>query len=160
MLRKHILKDPPAARPLTPDVMDIPSLATVFVTSEAPGHPIDHLFDASSGPGGTRWIAGADGEQTVILAFDTPQTIREVSIEAEEPSATRTNVLCVSLSEDGGQTYRERIRQEFTFSLPGTTFEREVWSMPAERATHLRLVIQPDKGNAPCRATLTSLVIR
>jgi hypothetical protein len=69
-------------------------------------------------------------------------------------------VLCVSLSEDGGQTYRERIRQEFTFSPPGTTFEREVWSMPAEGATHLRLVIQPDKGNAPRRATLTSLVIR
>ena len=160
MLRKHILKNLPAARPLAPDVMDIPSLATVFVTSEAPGYPIDHLFDASRGPGGTRWIAGADGEQTVILAFDTPQTIREVSIEAEEPSATRTNVLCVSLSEDGGQTYRERIRQEFTFSLPGTTFEREVWSMPAERATHLRLVIRPDKGNAPRRATLTSLVIR
>jgi hypothetical protein len=160
MLRKHILTDPPAAQPSKPDVMDIPALATVFVTSEAPGHPIDCLFDASGGPGGTRWIAGADGEQTLILAFDTPQTIRDVSIEAEEPSVTRTNVLRISLSEDGGQTYRERIRQEFTFSLPETTFEREEWSVPAERVTHLRVVIQPDKGNAPRRATLTSLTIR
>jgi hypothetical protein len=160
MLRKHILKDLPGARVSTPDVKDIPTLATVFVTSEAPGHPIDHVFDSRRGPGGTRWIAAADGEQTVIVAFDTPQTIREIAVETEEPTASRTQVLCLSLSEDGGETYRERLRQEFTFSPPGTTFEREEWSVPAERVTHLRVVIQPDKGNAPRRATLTSLTIR
>ena len=64
-----------------------------------------------------------------------------------------------SWSDDGGRTYRERIRQEFNFS-PGTSFEREEWSMPAERVTHVRIVIQPDKGNAPRRATLTSLTVR
>ena len=159
MLRKQILNDRPAAGAPRPDVKDIPALATVLVTSEAAQHPVDHLFDASGGPGGTRWIAGADGEQTLVLAFDTPQTIRAIGIEAEEPSATRTNVLSISLSEDGGRTYRERIRQEFNFS-PGTTFEREEWSMPADRVSHIRIVIQPDKGHAPHRATLTSLTIR
>ena len=159
MLRKHILTDLPAGRARRPDVKDIPALATVLVTSEAPDHPVDHLFDASDGPGGTRWIAAADGEQTLVLAFDAPQTIRAVGIEAEEPGATRTNVLTISLSDDGGRTYRERIRQEFNFS-PGTSFEREEWSMPAERVTHVRIVIQPDKGNAPHRATLTSLTVR
>ncbi len=159
MLRKQILNDRPAAGAPRPDVKDIPALATVLVTSEAAQHPVDHLFDASGGPGGTRWIAGADGEQTLVLAFDTPQTIRAIGIEAEEPSATRTNVLSISLSEDGGRTYRERIRQEFNFS-PGTTFEREEWSMPADRVSHIRIVIQPDKGHAPHRATLTSLTVR
>ena len=159
MLRKVIVGDrAPAAVPRA-DVKDIPALATVLVTSEAPEHPVDHLFDASAGPGGTRWIAGADGEQTLALAFDAPQSIRAIGIEAEEPSATRTNVLVISLSEDGGRTYHERIRQEFNFS-PGTTFEREEWSVPAERITHVRVVIQPDKGHAPHRATLTSLTVR
>jgi hypothetical protein len=160
MLRKHILKDLPGGRVSKPGVKDIPALATIFVTSEAPGHPIDHIFDSREGPGSTRWIAAGDGEQTVILAFDTPQVIREVTVETEEPNTSRTQVLCLSLSEDGGETYRERLRQEFTFSPPGTTFEREEWSVPAERVTHLRVVIQPDKGKAPCRATLTSLTIR
>ena len=160
MLRKQILSEPSAAGVPRADVKDIPALATVLVTSEAPGHPVDYLFDASGGPGGTRWIAGADGEQTLVLAFDAPQTIRAIGIEAEEPSATRTNVLVISLSGDGGRTYQERIRQEFNFSQPGTTFEREEWAVPAERITHVRVVIQPDKGHAPHRATLTSLTVR
>ena len=158
MLRKLILGDRSAAVPRA-DVKDIPALATVLVTSEAPEHPVDHLFDASAGPGGTRWIAGADGDQTLVLAFDAPQSIRAIGIEAEEPSATRTNVLTISLSEDGGRTYQERIRQEFNFSR-GTTFDREEWSVPAERITHVRVGIQPDKGHAPHRATLTSLTVR
>ena len=159
MLRKQILSNPSAAGAPRADVKDIPALATVFVTSEAPGHPVDYLFDASGGPGGTRWMAGADGEQTLVLAFDAPQTIRAIGIEAEEPSATRTNVLVISLSGDGGRTYQERIRQEFNFSQPGTTFEREEWVVPAERITHVRVVVQPDKGHAPHRATLTSLTV-
>ena len=159
MLRKLILNDRSAAGAPRTDLKDIPALATVLVTSEAPEHPVDHLFDTSGGPGGTRWIAGADGEQTVVLAFDAPQSIRAIGIEAEEPSASRTNVLTVSLSADGGRTYQERIRQEFNFS-PGTTFEREEWSVPAERISHVRVVIRPDKGNAPHRATLTSLTVR
>ncbi len=159
MLRKLILNDRSAAGAPRTDLKDIPALATVLVTSEAPEHPVDHLFDTSGGPGGTRWIAGADGEQTLVLAFDAPQSIRAIGIEAEEPSASRTNVLTVSLSADGGRTYQERIRQEFNFS-PGTTFEREEWTVPAERISHVRVVIRPDKGNAPHRATLTSLTVR
>jgi hypothetical protein len=159
MLRKQILTDLPTRRARKSGVKDISALATVLVTSEAPDHPVDHLFDASDGPGGTRWIAAADGEQTLVLAFDAPQTIRAVGIEAEERSASRTNVLTISLSDDGGRTYRERIRQEFNFS-PGTAFEREEWSIPAEGVTHVRIVIQPDKGNAPHRATLTSITVR
>jgi hypothetical protein len=160
MLRKHILKDLPGPLTPNPGLKDIAALATVFVTSEAPDHPVDHVFDSRGGPGGTRWIAGAQGEQTLIVAFDVPQTIREISVEVEEPVVSRTQVLCLSLSDDGGATYRERVRQEFTFSPPGTTFERETWSVPVERVTHLQLMIRPDKGNAPCRATLTSMTIR
>lgn len=162
MLRKHIAPTPPQAAPLgtEPGGMDISALATVLVTSESSDHPVDHLFDGRNGPGGTRWVASVDGEQTLILAFDAPQTIREVGLETEESYASRTQVLTLSLSPDGGRTYREIVRQEFNFSPPGTTFEREVWSVPAARVTHLRVAIKPDKGGAPSRATLTSLIIR
>jgi hypothetical protein len=69
-------------------------------------------------------------------------------------------VLSISVSEDGGQTFREQVRQEFNFSPPGTIFEREEWSIAAQAITHLRVVIQPDKGGARGRATLTTLAIR
>ena len=131
----------------------------MLVTSEAPEHPIDHVFDDHRGPGGTRWIAGEPGEQTVILAFDTPQTINQILLEIEEPEVARTQELQLSPSCDGGKTYRELLRQEFNFSPDGTTFEREKWTVSAQGVTHLRLVIKPDKGGKPCLATLTSLIL-
>ena len=144
----------------TSDEIAIPAVATVLVTSEDADHPIDHAFDDRRGPGGSRWIAGEPGEQTVILAFDRPQAIRRVALEVEEPEVARTQELQLAVSEDGGQTYREVLRQEYNFSPPGTTVEREDWAVDSDAVTHLRLVIRPDKGGQPCRATITSLVVR
>ncbi len=160
MLRKQIIKANPAIPDATTGEIDIAAVATVQVTSESPEHPIDHVFDDYRGPSGTRWIAGEAGEQTVILAFDSPQTINQILLEVEEPEVDRTQDLQLSLSCDGGRTYRELLRQEFNFSPPGTTFEREMWTVSAQEVTHLRLVIKPDKGDKPCLATLTSLVLR
>jgi hypothetical protein len=159
MLRKQIIQSGRPPAPRKPDTKHIPTLATVLVTSESADHPVEHLFDAQDGPGGTRWIAGSDGEQTLVLAFDSPQSIREVSLQTEELHTSRTQVLTLSLSRDGGSTYQEILRQEFTFSPPGTTFEQEHWRVSADGVTHLRVVITPDKGNVPYRATLTSLTI-
>jgi hypothetical protein len=160
MLRKLIIKPHPATPDATTGEIDIATFATVLVTSEAPDHPIDLAFDPHRGPGGTRWIAGESGEQTVTLAFDAPQRINQILLEVEEPEVARTQELQLCLSCDGGRTYREFLRQEFNFSPPGTTFEREDWAVTAESVTHLRLVIKPDKGSKPCLATLTSLVLR
>src|SRR5690606_20871182 len=122
--------------------------ATVLVTSEDPEHPIDHAFDGDRGPGGTRWIAGEPGEQTVVLAFDAPQAIRRVALEVEEPEVARTQELQLAASTDGGQTYRDVLRQEYNFSPTGSTFEREDWDVQAEGVTNLRLMIRPDKGSS------------
>jgi len=105
-------------------------------------------------------VAAEPGEQVLILAFDTAQTIRRVSLEIEERAVSRTQELELSVSWDGGQIYRELRRQEYTVSPPGTTFEREDWAVTAEGVTHLRLWITPDKGGKPYRATLTSLSIQ
>jgi len=48
---------------LEPGRLYIPALATVLVTSEAPEHPVDCLFDGRDGPGGTRWVASVDGDR-------------------------------------------------------------------------------------------------
>jgi hypothetical protein len=160
MLRKQIIKPSPAPPIPMPGEIDIAAVATVLVTSEDLDHPVDHAFDQQRGPGGSRWVAGEPGEQTLILAFDAPQVIRRVLVEVEEPEVARTQDLQLAVSSDGGQTYRELVRQEYNFSPPGTTFEREDWAATAEGVTHLRLVIRPDKGGKPCRATLTSLVLR
>jgi len=160
MLRKQIVDAPGATSGATPGKIDIAAVATVLVTSEAAEHPVDHAFDGSRGPGGSRWVAGEPGEQTLILAFDAPYSIRRVALEVEETEVVRTQELQLAVSSDGGRTYREVLRQEYNFSPPGTTFEREDWAMPAGGVTHLRLVIRPDKGGKPYRATITSLVLR
>jgi hypothetical protein len=159
VLRKQLILNPALESAPTPGEIDVAAVATVLVTSESPDHPVDHAFDGRRGPGASRWIAGETGEQELILAFDTPQTIRQIGLEVEETEVARTQELHLSTSCDGGQTYRELLRQEYNFSPPGTTFEREQWAVTAEGLTHLRLVIRPDKGGKPCRATLTSLVL-
>ena len=160
MLRKQLLTDRLPTPASQPGEVDIATLATVLVTSETAEHPIDNVFDIQRGLGGTRWVTAEPGEQVLILAFDAAQTIRRVTLEVEEREVSRTQELELSVSSDGGQTYRELRRQEYTFSSPGTTFEREDWIVTAEGSTHLRLRITPDKGGKPCRATLTSLVVQ
>jgi hypothetical protein len=159
MLRKQILHTG-SVKPAYHDGISIQDVATVFVTSEAVDHPVDHICDGHHGRGATRWIAGEPGEQVIVLAFDSPQDLHKVSLEIEEPNVSRTQELTLALSFDGGQTYREVLRQEYNFSPPGTTFERETWVVPARAVTHLRLCIKPDKSNHPAYATITSLVLQ
>jgi hypothetical protein len=158
MLRKQLLTtDPtPTLRALE---RDITAIATVLVTSEDPDHPIDHVFDGQRGPGASRWIAAQSGEQRVILAFDAPQTIQKLCVEINEPDVSRTQEMDVSISTDAGRTYREVLRQEYTFSPPATSHEREEWTLNADGVSHLQLRIKPDKGSKACRATLTSLTL-
>jgi hypothetical protein len=73
---------------------------------------------------------------------------------------SRTQELQVSISYDDRQTYHELLRQEYTFSPQGTTFEREEWSVTAEGVTDLQLMIKPDKGGKRYQATLTSFALQ
>jgi hypothetical protein len=83
------------------------AIATALVASEAADAPINQACDHHRGPRGSRWIAAASGEQRLILAFNTPQTLRTIGLEVEEPKVSRTQVLHVSVSCDGGPTYQE-----------------------------------------------------
>ena len=160
-MRKQIIR---STSPTVPTFgsreLNIVDLAAVLVTSETPAFPVENIFDDRRGPGGSRWVAAEPGEQTLTIVFDAPQTIQRVVLEIEEEEVERTQELQLSVSENGGRTYDELRRQEYTFSPSGATFEREEWSLPARVVTHVRLWIKPDKGNRPCLATLTSLVLQ
>ncbi len=105
MLRKQIIKPHPVTRDANTGEIEIAAVATVLVTSESPEHPIDHIFDDDRGQSGTRWIAGELGEQTVILAFDAPQTIDQILLEVEEPKPlAHRNSICPSRVMEDGHT--------------------------------------------------------
>ena len=158
MLRKQLLQ--PVESHGSGGEISIADTAIVLVTSELPDHPIDHIGDGQRGPGSTRWIAEQSGDQTVVLVFDTARNVDTVSLEIEEREVSRTQELTLATSRDGGQTYREVLRQEFNFSPSGTTFEHEEWRLAAEGITNLRVWIRPDKGGKPCRVSMTSLVLQ
>lgn len=159
-MRKKIVGKETAQTSPQPGELNIDAIATVLVSSEAEEFPIENAFDNQRGPGASRWVAAEPGEQTLTLAFDTPQRIGQVSLEIEEQEVSRNQELQLSVSHDNEQTYHELLRQEFNFSPPGTSFEREEWTLNVDQVTHLRLRIKPDKGGKPCRARLTSLVLR
>ena len=157
-MRKQIVPlVPRTASTSSSQELNIADLATVLVTSEAPNFPVENAFDDQYGPGGSRWMAAEAGEQTLTVAFDVPQSLRRIVLEVEEREVERTQEISVALSEDGGHTYHELVRQEYTFSPAGATFEREEWEVSVQKVTHVRVQIKPDKGGRPCRATLTTL---
>ena len=140
------------------DVQKLPlvSLAEVQATSEEAGHPIVFAFDDSDGSGATSWKAGTPGEQTVTVVFRKACRVAQVTMQVEEREVARTQEVQLAVSTDGGLTYRELIRQEFTFSPDGATWEDETWTVQQEHVTHVRLIIIPDKGRSDVYAALTT----
>lgn len=159
-IRKRIVQD---ACPVELDIgipaLDIPDIATVIVTSEEAVYPIELIFDGRRGLGASRWRAATPGQQSLILDFDKPQTLHQLALDIEESEISRTQVLWVSVSTDGGRSYRELIRQEYNFSPPGTTYERETWTIDTPHVTHLAIVVEPDKSGQTAYASVTSLTL-
>jgi F5/8 type C domain len=156
-LRKRPLQPGGAASAGTADEIDIAGCATILYSSEQPAHPVEHLLDGRSGPGGTRWIsARPDMIEQIVVEFDQPQAISRLVYEVEEAERERTQEVRVEVSEDGGRTYRQILVQEYTFSPAGATYQSEDQRFDLRQASHLRLTIVPNK-NGSGTATLTTL---
>jgi hypothetical protein len=97
-----------------------------------------------------------DTTEQILLQFDHPQPISQLSYEVEESSNARTQEVRVEVSENGGQTYRQILVQEYNFSPGGATYQYEEQRFSQVRASHLRLTIVPNKIGSGT-ATLTSL---
>jgi hypothetical protein len=142
---------------LPADEVDIASCAVIAYSSENPAYPVEHLLDGVSGPGATRWMsARPDVIEQIVVEFDHPQTISWLVYEVEEAIRERTQEVRVEVSEDGGQTYRQLLVQEYTFSPRGATYQREEQRLNLHQVNHLRLTIVPNK-NGSGTATLTAL---
>jgi hypothetical protein len=134
--------------------LNLDALAQVEVTSEDAAHPIE------SGllPGGASgWRAARPGPQTVRLVFDQPQSIKSIHLEFREEELERTQQFVLRWSSNGGQSYREIVRQQYNFSPPATTSECEDFRVDLEGVTTIELNIVPDIGGGPARASLAQL---
>src|SRR6185437_11797606 len=133
----------------TRTLLDLANCATVRFSSEDPCHPIEHLIDASSGRGASRWASARwDATEQIILEFDAPQRISVIDFEVEETQLERTQEVIAEHSSDGGQTYRQTFVQEYTFSPDGATYQRESLKVELCGVTLLRLTIVPNKGGS------------
>ena len=91
------------------------------------------------------------------LVFDRPQRVKRLHLEFHEDELERTQQFVLRWSPDGGQSYREIVRQQYNFSPPATTSEREDYAVDLDGVTALELNIVPDISGGPARASLAQL---
>ena len=127
--------------------LDLEHLAQVEITSENPAYPIESALIPSAGSG---WRATGSGEQTIRILFNEPQAVRRIQLVFQEYQRARTQEFVLQWSSDGGQSYREIVRQQYNFSPPDTTREVEDYLVDLAGVTVLELRILPDitRGDA------------
>jgi len=140
--------------PDTRNWLDVEHVAQVDITSEDPAHPIEAALTAGAG-----WKAAQPGEQVIRLLFDEPQSLKHIHLEFDEERMNRTHEFVLRCSVDGGRSYKELVRQQYTFSPPGTTREVEDYVVDLHGVTILELWILPDTSKGNAIASLTRLQI-
>ncbi len=156
-MRKQIVPtsaDAPEARGAW---LDLERVAAVEVTSEDPAHPIEAALLPAGAASSGGWRAAQAGPQLVRLRFDAPQRLRRIRLRVDEPSRERTQELVLRWSGDGGASFREIVRQQWTFSPQGATSEVEDYAVDLSGVGVLELAIVPHVGGGEARATLTEL---
>jgi hypothetical protein len=135
--------------------LDVERAAVVEVTSEDKDFPVEAAFVSGDAQG---WrAAAASGSQTIRLIFDQPQTLRCISLVFEENETERTQEFVLRWSSDGGNSFKEIVRQQWNFSPPGAVREVEEYQVELSNVTVLELVIRPNIGGGLARASLKNL---
>src|SRR5438874_5354525 len=134
--------------------LNVEHLAQVEVTSESAAHPIESALIPGAGSG---WRAEQPGEQTVRLLFHEPQSIKRMDLLFLENERQRTQQFVLRWSADAGRSYREIVRQQYNFSPPETTSEREDYTVELAGLTALELSIIPDISGGTACASLNRL---
>jgi uncharacterized protein (DUF736 family) len=127
--------------------LDVENLASVEVTSESPGYPVESAFSAQIGAG---WRAAEAGPQVIRLVFNQPQDIRRIQLRFSETDMERTQEFVLGWAPPGG-LMREIIRQQWNFSPEGAKSEMEDYQVDLNGASVLQITINPDitHGRAP-----------
>ncbi len=74
-----------------------------------------------------------------------------------EDEQERTQEFVLRWSSDGGQSYREILRQQYNFSPPEAAPELEDYDIDLNGVTALELRIVPDISGGSARASLAQL---
>ena len=156
-MRKQIIgQNPQNVVPAEQAWLDLQSLAQVELTSEDQANPIEAALVSGAGLG---WRAAQAGEQTIRLLFDESQRVRRIQVLFHEDQKARTQEFVLRWSPDGGQSYREIVRQQYNFSPPGVTREFEDYAVDLAGMTTLELRIVPDISGGDAHASVAQLRI-
>ncbi len=126
----------------------------VEITSEDKDYPVESAFASVEAQG---WRAAEAGTQTIRLVFDQPQRLKRISVVFEEKEIARTQEFVLRWSADGGNSFREIVRQQWNFSPPETIREVEEYQVELASVTVLELIIVPNVSGGSARASLKSL---
>jgi len=136
-----------------PNWIDLERLAQVEVTSEDAGYPIESALIPGMGSG---WRAAQSGEQIIRLLFDEPLRLKRIHLVFPQSEQERTQELVLRWSPDGGQSYREILRQQYNFG-PGAVGEVEDYDIDLDGVTAFELKIVPNISGGSARASLAKL---
>jgi hypothetical protein len=151
-MRKRIIE--PVQPETDHDWLNLEELTEVEVTSEDPAYPIESALLPSRA---SWWRASAPGKQTIRLLFDQPQRLQRIWLSFVEPLIERTQEYVLRWSPDGGKSFSEIVRQQWTFSPQGATSETEDHRVDLPQVTVLELTIIPDISGGNAFASLAQL---
>ena len=154
MRKRIIAHGPREVSAAEPGWLDLERLAQVEITSEEVDYPIESALIPGTGLG---WRAAQPGEQTIRLLFDEPRSLRRIHLVFDEYEQERTQEFVLRWSPDGGQSYREIVRQQYNFSTPEATQEVEDHYVDLDGVTALELKIVPDISGGRAHASLAQL---
>jgi hypothetical protein len=150
-MQKRLVEPPGQDEVAEESWLDLEATAQVELTSEDPACPIEGAL-LSRGRSG--WRAAEPGTQSIRLLFHQPQRLRRIRLRFDEPAAERTQEFGLRWSPDGGRSFRELVRQQYTFNPAGSTSEVEDLNVDLASVTALELTINPDQGRGEARASL------
>jgi hypothetical protein len=150
-MRKRVLNPGPRGQVPQDTWLDPEQVAQVEVTSEDATHPIEAALLPGRESG---WRAAEPGEQTIRLIFDQPLRLRRIWLHFDEPATERTQEFVVRWSADEGRSFRDLVRQQYTFSPQGATSEVEDFQVDLSGVTAIQLTIIPDQGRGRAQASL------
>jgi hypothetical protein len=153
MRKCQILSTTQSAPPSDQAWIEIDRSASVEVTSEEDGYPIESALLGEENRG---WRAAHPGTQIIRLIFDEPQTLRRIWLVFEDVENTRTQEFVLRWSPGTGHSFREIVRQQWNFSPSGSIREIEDYTVDLSEVAVLELIIVPDKSNGQARASLLS----
>lgn len=133
--------------------LDLDQIATVELTSEHPGFPVESALGSGVGPG---WRASQKGTQQIRIIFDEPASLNRIRLRFEEVECERTQEFTIRWSSAAGGPSREILRQQWNFSPAGSTTEIEDFVVELEAVSVLELTIEPDLSRREAVATLVS----